>query len=98
MWNLSEGNDLMVIDCGGILDISLVSQWYEQAQSALQAGSPIQLKADELQRVDAAGLQAILCLFHAARQRDIPIAWEGQSPALQQAATLTGLNAQLGIA
>lgn len=88
----------MEIDCGGALDISAVAQWWEQAQSALQAGSPIRLKADALERIDAAGLQAILSLFLVAGKREIPIQWDSPSPALQQAATLTGLHEHLRLA
>jgi ABC-type transporter Mla MlaB component len=86
------------IDCGSVLDISVVERWWEQAQAALQMSAPIRLKAEELQRVDAAGLQAILCLFHAAQERDIAIQWDKPSPVLNQAATLTGLNEQLRLA
>lgn len=80
------------IDCGGILDISVVAQWWGQAQIALQTASLIRFKANELQRIDTAGLQAILALCLAARKHEIPIQWDSISPALQQAVTLTGLN------
>ena len=86
------------IDCGGVLDISAVSQWCEQAHTALHTGAAIRLKADELQRVDAAGLQAILCLFLSASKRDITLQWERPSLALQQAAKITGLNEHLMLA
>jgi ABC-type transporter Mla MlaB component len=86
------------IDCGGALDISVVAQWWEQAQSALETAALIRLKADELQRIDAAGLQAILLLFLDAKKREITIQWDGSSPALHQAATLTGLNEHLLLA
>lgn len=85
----------MDIDCGGVLDISMVAQWWQQAQSALETSGPITLKANELQRVDAAGVQAILAFLLAAQKRDIPVQWDNPSPALYQAATLTGLNEQL---
>ena len=80
------------IDCGGVLDIAGIAQWWGQAQTALQTASALRVKANELQRIDAAGLQAILALFLAANKREIPIQWESSSPALQQAATLTGLT------
>lgn len=88
----------MDIDCGGVLDISIVAQWHAQAQSTLQTASEIHLKADELQRIDAAGLQAVLCLFLSAQKRGISIHWDSPSPALLQAASLTGLNEQLALA
>jgi anti-anti-sigma regulatory factor len=88
----------MVIDCGGVLDISVVSQWCEQAQAALQTGSAIHLKADDLQRIDAAGMQAVLSLFLAAKQREIAIQWDRSSPAVQHAAVLTGLTEYLLLA
>jgi len=86
------------IECGGVLDISEVAQWWEQAQAALQTGLPIRLKAEDLQRVDAAGLQAILCLCIAAQKHEIAIEWDNPSPVLYQAATLTGLNQMLRLA
>ena len=88
----------MEIDCGSVLDIAVVAQWCEQTRAALQTASEISLKADELQRIDAAGLQAILALIIAARSRDIPIEWNNPSAAIQQAATVTGLNEYLLLA
>lgn len=86
------------IDCGGVLDITAVAQWCEQAQAALHTGTEIRLKADELQRIDAAGLQAILCLFLSASKREITLLWDRPSLALQQAAKITGLNEHLMLA
>lgn len=87
-----------VIECSGVLDITAVSQWCETAQAALHTGTPICLKADALQRVDAAGLQALLGLFLAAEKLAIPVQWENPSDALQQAARLTGLSRYLQLA
>jgi anti-anti-sigma regulatory factor len=87
--NLSE------IDCGGVLDITEAAHWCAQASTALQTASEIRLKAESIQRIDAAGLQAILCLILSAKHRGIPIHWDNPSPALRQAATLTGLNQHL---
>ena len=81
-----------IIECSGVLDITAVAQWSERAQAALQTGTPICLKADELERIDTAGLQALLGLFMAADKQSIPVQWESPSTALQQAARLTGLN------
>jgi len=86
------------IDCGGVLDITAVSQWCEQAQTSLRTGAVIRLKADELQRIDAAGLQAVLCLFLSASKRDITLQWDRPSYALQQAAKITGLHEHLMLA
>lgn len=86
------------IDCGSVLDIAGIEHWWELAHGALQTGSPLRLKADELQRVDAAGLQAILCLFLTAQHRDIAIQWDKPSPVLNQAARLIGLDEMLKLA
>ena len=80
------------IECGAILDISAVAQWCEQVKPALQANMPIQLKASQLQRIDTAGLQALLALIMSSKQRDIPVSWEEPSPALLQAASVVGLS------
>lgn len=80
------------IDCGSVLDITLISQWREQALVVLDKGEPIALKADEVQRIDAAGLQAILGLFMAAEQKSIPVQWVEPSTVVQQAASLVGLS------
>lgn len=85
----------MDIDCGGVLDISVVAQWWQQALTALKSGDPISIKAEDIQRVDAAGIQAILSLFKSAKQRDISIQIHNPSPALYEAAKLTGLNKEL---
>ena len=86
------------IDCGAVLDIAVVAQWWEQTRATLQTASAIMLKAEELQRIDAAGLQALLVLISTAHKREVPIQWNGPSAALQQAATLTGLNEHLLLA
>ena len=91
-------NNKIEIDCGAVLDIAVVALWWEQTRATLQTASAIQLKADELQRIDAAGLQALLVLFIAARKHEVPIQWSGPSDVLQHAATLTGLNKHLLLA
>lgn len=87
-----------VIDCGGVLDITVVAQWCKQGTEALNTGTPICLKADSLQRVDAAGLSAILSLFLAAKQRSIPVIWENPSTALQESARLIGMSKYIELA
>lgn len=81
-----------VIECGTILDISAVSQWCDQVKPVLQANMPIRLKVAELQRIDTAGLQALLALILSCKQRDIPVSWAEPSPVLMQAASMVGLS------
>lgn len=86
---------VQVVDCGSILDITVVMQWREQALAALKAGGSLSLNAENLQRVDAAGLQALLALVIAAEQNSIQLHWENPSPVLQKAADLLGLREEL---
>lgn len=87
-----------VIDCGGVLDITVVAQWCKQGMQALESGAAICLKADSLQRIDAAGLSAILSLFLAAKQRSIPMSWDNPSSALQESARLIGMSEYIELA
>lgn len=87
-----------VIECRGVLDITVATQWCEEAKLVLQAGEPVRLKADSLQSIDTAGLQALLGLFLSAQKRAIPVQWESPSDALLRAARLTGLSHYLQLA
>lgn len=83
------------IDCGAILDITAVTEWCAQVKHVLQGNTRVSIKAADLQRIDTAGLQALLALILSARQRDISVQWDEPAPALIQAASLAGLKEQL---
>lgn len=88
------------IDCQDTLDISAVSAWWQDATQALnpQTQSPVCLSASSVQRIDAAGLQALLMLFKSAKKLQIEICWKDPSEALRHAAKLSGLEQALRLA
>ena len=56
----------------------------------------ISLKGADVSRVDTAGMQLLLAFFQAAKERNLPIKWDGRSDKITSAAELLGLD--LGLA
>lgn len=83
------------IDCSDLLDISVVQTLYAQLRQSSRAASAIVLKAENLQRVDGAGLQLLVSFFREAQRLNLSISWQGTSPALRNAAQLLGVAQHL---
>lgn len=55
------------------------------------------LHGENVQRVDTAGVQLLLALVLASKDRQISISWDHPSEKLETAASILGLNDALGI-
>lgn len=80
------------------LTIASVNQIHEQFESLVETKDcdQIQLQASDVERTDTAGVQLLLALVLASKERQIGIVWEKPSAKLCSAATLLGLDNALG--
>lgn len=85
------------VNLRSVLDISKTSELREQLMDLLESGTPTVLNAAEIERIDAAALQLLSAYTTAADAAGIRFQWTEVSPALQQAAQLTGLADSLHI-
>lgn len=85
------------VNCGDLLDISQVASLCARLQKALQTSSLIEIKADNVQRADTAGLQLLVALAREVEQGGGKLMIKKPSAALQDAARLLGLNALLNL-
>jgi ABC-type transporter Mla MlaB component len=81
--------------CGDVLDISMVTQKYKEFKELLDNNQSIEISAEELQRVDGAGIQLLVALFREAKEKGLAISWHSTSESLLEAASLLGVKAQL---
>ena len=79
------------------LDITLAATYYEQLGQLLNQHKSIALNAENIERIDGAGLQLLVAFFQAAEFLDISIQWQGCSDTLKKSAQLSGLSGSLGI-
>lgn len=79
------------------LDITIVAACYEQLSQLLNEQKTIVLNAENIERIDGAGLQLFVAFFIAAESLSISLKWESTSEALKQSAELSGLTSRLGL-
>ena len=83
--------------CGEVLDIAHVTALHSRLQKSLQKASVIELKADKVSKTDTAGLQLILSLISEVKLVGGEVIWKKPSQMLIDAASLLGLQQQLGL-
>lgn len=80
------------IDLSGSLDITRIESLRAMFADGLQQALPIQLDAKEAERFDAAALQLLCAFMLEAKNLGLECRWSTVSPALSDAARLTGLT------
>lgn len=85
------------LSLGKTLDISAVSGLQERMLKALEKADELELKANNVERVDTAGLQLVLCLRRELMQRGGDVAWKKPSDKIVETARLLGLDSVLGL-
>ena len=90
-------SDEICVACGSVLDISRVTEFHRELKAALGKGGVIMLDGAEVEKVDAAALQLCAAFFHAADARKVKAKWLTPSEPLVRAASLLGLEKQLGL-
>ena len=84
--------DEINIECGDVVDISRVSELYQQLSSALEQDGPVTLHAETVERIDTAGLQMFVCFIQEVKKRDRVVHWQAPSEALLRSANYLGLK------
>lgn len=81
------------------LTISHVQSLQDKLESAIgdDAYDALEIEADGVQKVDTAGLQVLLVLANAARERHIKLSWVKPSENLCAAASTLGLESALNM-
>lgn len=85
------------IDCGDLLDISMVNETYQKLKKSLDSGQSITINVSHIQRIDAAGAQMLCAFFQDAKSRDIKCTWENPSEVFINSIDQLGLTDHLGI-
>jgi len=80
----------------GSLGIAEAEAMHQQFSAILDAQVDISINADDLSRVDAAGVQLLYALVKEAKSHSINISWASASDALKDAATTLGLSEGMG--
>lgn len=85
------------VQCGEILDISKVAEFHQNLKTAIGKGGKIVLDAAAIERIDAAALQLLTVFLRDATARKVQAQLRTPSDALIKAASLLGLNQELGL-
>lgn len=79
------------IDLGSRVDITRVGELKGELTAALNLGTSLLLVADQIERIDGAGLQLLLATTRKAEDQRLTVEWQQPSIALMEAATVSGL-------
>jgi len=91
------GKENVMIDCGTALTVANAAALHQKLQTALNQSSTITLKADDVEKVDTAGLQLCVALNKEVAKLSGQILWHQPSQALAQAAKTLGLTQHIGL-
>lgn len=83
--------------CGNVLDIANADALYQRLHKSLARSSIIELKAEQVEKVDTAGLQLFAALTIEVSKTGGKLIWKNPSKPLLDAALLLGLDRQLGL-
>lgn len=83
------------IECGDVVDISRVSDLYQQLNEALEGDDGISFNAGAIERIDAAALQMFACFIQEIKKRSRHVHWTNPTEALLRSASLLGMKQAL---
>ncbi|MCU7835508.1 MAG: STAS domain-containing protein [gamma proteobacterium symbiont of Taylorina sp.] len=86
-----------LISFDDLLDITMVADRYEQLSQLLNEHKSILINAENIERIDGAGLQLLTAFFKEAKSLNISLEWQSCSEALKNSAKLSGLTENLGL-
>ena len=92
-----SNSDTITVSCGEVLDISRVGEFYTELTMILNEEKPIEIDASLLERIDISGLQVLLAFYQKVKSSGLDINWCNPSESMLRAATLVGLQDQLGL-
>jgi len=90
-------SESLVVECGEMLDISRVSEFYAELKMVLEDDKAIELDGSKIERIDTAGLQLLVTFCQQLKAKNRPVQWREPSEALQRSAQLVGLVDELGL-
>lgn len=93
-----NGSEKTVITCPESLDISIVTDFSVQLNTALEAKQDIQFQAAGIERADTAALQLLCAFFLDAQAEGLNVEWLEPSEALLGATKQIGLSEHLCLA
>ena len=80
------------LDLGSVVDYTRVVDLRRLFLELLNEPTPILLNCEEIERIDGAGLQLILCFWLSAGKREVPVILDKPSWAFLEAARTVGLE------
>jgi len=94
---MSELNDNAdaLISFDEVLDITQVANYHEQFNKLLNEHKNIIINAENIERIDGAGLQLLTAFFKQAESLEISVQWQSCSDVLKNSAKLSGLTGSL---
>ncbi len=84
--------DSLCIDCGEVMDISVVTKFRALLLEALDSRQSIVLDASQVERADTAALQVLSAFVQDAGTQHQDVQWKDPTQALHQSAALLGLS------
>lgn len=78
------------------LDITLAASYHEQLNQLLNQYKTITLNAENVERIDGAGLQLLAAFMKSAASLHISVEWQACSELVKKQANLLGLTGSLG--
>ena len=85
-----------MLDCDEILDITRIQQWHDAAvQQIGNVADELNIQVSSLQKIDTAGIQALLSVVKYVEAKGGRVIWSELSPAFINAATMLGLAGSL---
>jgi len=85
------------IDCGDLLDISMVNEVNQKLKDALNSGSDISINISNIERIDTAGAQMLCACYQDAKSKKIKCEWTAPSEIFSKSIKQLGLSEHLGI-
>lgn len=83
--------------CGTSLDINSVHDLQKRLAKSLSKASTIELKADQVDKADTAGLQLLLSVSRQVSHQGGQLIWKKPTKKLIDSAQLLGLATELGL-
>ncbi len=82
----------VTIDCEDVVNISGVNLLQQDIKAAIIDADEIVIKADNVERIDAASLQMFAALFQDSEELGVSVRWDAPSDALIQSVKILGLT------
>ena len=77
------------------LDITKVFDFHKQLNEHLNDKKEILLNAEQIEKIDGAGMQLILAFIISAEKLNLQVSWSGTSDAFNESAKILGVTKSL---